>query len=204
MQEDLVGLGFLAEADRGNSDAVAEATVSLLGEGAELIKNLNVLLSSLGEAKRRFDAVDDGRALRDASLHALDSVIQFLMLFPRVHAEGLVTPLARLFGDLKSLDDGAIHPMVEPMTKIGRAPAGGFYDHLKGIAVFVVRRLEASDMSLPRAREAVAKELNKLEVRPARSGSREGSGRFTSRTIFQVDGGRQCRHRAENSRRPRI
>jgi hypothetical protein len=181
MQDELVGLGFLAGSDRGNTDAVMEATVRLLGEGANLFKDLDALFTSLRDAKRLFDGREDTG--RHGALHALDAVLRYLMLFETVHAESLLTPLALLFGDLVSLDGGQVSPMVAPAKRRGGTLASGFYNALKGIAVFVVRRLEASGMSLPEARKAVARELNKWGVRPARKGSREGSGEFAARTI---------------------
>lgn len=181
MQDDLVSLGFLADGDRGNADAVADATILLLKNGANLRKDLNDLFSSLYKAKLRFDATDD--AGRDGALHALDAVLRFLMLFETVHVESLLTPLALLFGDLVSLDGGKACPMVAPTKKPGGTRASGFYNAMKGIAVFIVRRLEASGISRPDSRKAVARELNKLGVRPARKGSREGSGEFRAGTI---------------------
>ena len=82
-----------------------------------------------------------------------------------------------------ALDGGQVRPMVAPVKKRGGARASGFYNTLKGIAVFTVRRLEASGMARPDARQAVAMKLAKSGVRPARKGSREGSGELSERTI---------------------
>ena len=181
MQRDLVCLGFLADRDRGNTDAITEATVRLIHDGANLFKDLDALFASLREAKCRFDAQDDTG--RQGALHGLDAILRYLMLFQIVHVESLLTPLALLFGDLVSLDGGQVGPMVAPVKKRGGARANSFYNALKGIAVFITFRLEASDMTRRDARIAVAKELANMGVRPARKGSREGSGEFSARTI---------------------
>lgn len=170
MQDDLVGCGFLADSDRGNTDAVADATVLLLKNGADLRKNLADLFTSLHKAKLRFDAGDD--AGRGGALYALDAILRFLMLFEAVHVGSLLTPLALLFGDMVSLDGGQVCPMVAPAKKRGGTRASGFYNALRGITVFVARRLEASGMAHADARKAVAKELANTGVRPARKGSR--------------------------------
>jgi addiction module HigA family antidote len=181
MQNDLVALGFLADTDRGNPDAVMEATVQLIREGVNLFKDLERLFASLRESKRRLDAQQDGG--RQAALHALDAVVRYLMLFQRTHVDRLLTPLALLFEDLVSLDGGQVRRMVAPSKKRGGTYASGFYNALKGIAVFITLRLEASGMARVDARKAVAKELSKLGVQPARRGAREGSGEISARTI---------------------
>jgi hypothetical protein len=187
VQEELVRLGFLLDRDRGDVDAVADAALRFFREGTDLFESVDALFASLRDPKRRLDAAEslgrDGSALRDAPLYALDAVVRFLMLFEQVHAESLVTLLARLFGDLKSLDDGTVSAMLAPAKRPGRACAGGFYNHLKGISIFIVQRLKASGMSEREARKAVAQELNRQGIRPARRGSSEGHGLFSERTI---------------------
>jgi hypothetical protein len=181
MQLDLVALGFLPEAESGDPDTVMRATCGLIAHGVSLSKDLDRFFVSLRGAKRRLDIQEDGG--RVAALHALDTVLRYLMLFERTYTEGLLTPLALLFGDLVSLDGGAVGPMVAPAKKRGGARASGFYNALKGIAVFVARRLEASGLKRPDARKAVAAELAKMGVRPARKGSRDGTGQISARTI---------------------
>ena len=181
IQQDLVALGFLAGGDRSNPDAVKEATLWLIAEGASLFKDLDRLFISLSEAKRRLEAQEeDGR---QSALYAFDAVLRYLMLFERTYSESLLTPLALLFGDLVSLDGGEVRAMVAPVKKRGGTRASGFYNALKGIAVFTVLRLEASGLARSDARKAVAKERWKMGVRPARKGSPEGSGEISARTI---------------------
>jgi hypothetical protein len=181
MQRDLVALGFLPEAEPGNPDAVMRATCDLIAHGVSLSKDLDRFFVSLREAKRRLDLQEDGG--RAAALHAVDAVLRYVMLFERTYTESLLTPLALLFGDLVSLDGGAVGPMVAPAKKRGGVHASGFYNALKGIAVFVARRLEASGLKGPDARKAVATELAKMGVRPARKGSHDGAGQISARTI---------------------
>ena len=181
MQRDLVCLGFLADRDRGNTDAITEATVRLIHDGANLFKDLDALFASLREAKCRFDAQDDTG--RQGALHGLDADFALPDALPDracrkpAHAAGLAV---RRFG---IADGGQVGPMVAPVKKRGGARANSFYNALKGIAVFITFRLEASDMTRRDARIAVAKELANMGVRPARKGSREGSGEFSARTI---------------------
>ena len=142
MRNELVALGFLADCDRGNPVAVARATGRLLQFGTRLSKDGDGLFASLRDAKRRFDAQED--AGRQGVLAALEAVNRYLMLFETVHAEGLLTPLAVLFNALDSLDGGQVLPIVQREKKRGGRRSSGLYDTLKGIAVFVAQRLEAS------------------------------------------------------------
>jgi len=181
MQQDLGALGFLAGGDRGNPDAVKKATLGLIAEGASVFKDLDRLFVSLSEAKRRLEAQEEDS--RQSALYALDAVLRYLMLFERTYSEGLLTPLALLFSDLMSLDGGEVRAMVAPVKKRGGTRASGFYNALKGIAAFTATRLEASGLARSDARKAVAKELSKMGMRPARKGSHEGSGEISARTI---------------------
>jgi hypothetical protein len=139
------------------------------------------LWAGLREAKRRFKTGQD--AGRDGAIHAVESVLKFLQRFDPVQSEALQAPLARLFDDLMSLDDGVVSNMLTPRKKRGRGRVSGFYDSLKGVAVFTVLRLAANEISLPQARAMVAGKLAELGIRPARKGSRDGTGRFSERTL---------------------
>jgi hypothetical protein len=150
------------------SDPQSEEAFSLLWEG-------------LREAKRRFRTGQDTG--RGGAIHALETVVKFLGLFDPVRREALHAPLARLFDDLMSLDDGKISAMLAPKKKSGRARASGFYDGMKGLAVFTVRRLAATGMTFPDARRMVAAALAEAGFRPARKGSAEGAGEFRGRTL---------------------
>jgi len=150
-------------------------------ELASIEAAFNYLYKGLVEAKQRFEA---GRTEgREGVIHALETVIKFLSLFDPVNADALHAPLARLFDDLMSLDDGKAPGMLTPSARPGRSRASGFYDALKALAVFTVRRLEATDMRPNEARKVVASELTKLHVRPARKGSAGGTCQITERTI---------------------
>jgi hypothetical protein len=149
---------------------------------AALNAAFDFLYAGLREAKQRFETGDD--AGRDKAIHALEVIIKFLSdWFEPVQAEVLQAPLARLFDDLMSLDDGKVSALLKPKLQSGRARASGAYDALKGIAVFTVRRLEATGLRPIDARKKLASTLNKLNVRPARKGSAGGTGQISERTL---------------------
>jgi len=110
-------------------------------------------------------------------------VIRFLERFRTIDIERLSAPLVVLGDALLSLEAGKVAPVLSPRKRRGAAPEGVLYETLKGSAVSVVRRLQATGMSRKDSRGAVARELSKLGLRPARKGSREGAGQFTARTI---------------------
>lgn len=151
--------------------------------------SFNFLYHGLKEAKRRFEnpAAEDGG--RDGAVHALEYVLKFFTalerngVYPLIVRDGVQAPLARLLGDLESLDDGLVSAMLVPKKKSGRARANVFYDGIKGIAVFTARRLTATGIPPAEARKRVASELATLGIRPARKGSDDGSGRFSERTL---------------------
>jgi hypothetical protein len=103
--------------------------------------------------------------------------------FRTIDIERLSAPLVVLGDALLSLEAGKVAPVLSPRKRRGAAPEGVLYETLKGSAVSVVRRLQATGMSRKDSRGAVARELSKLGLRPARKGSREGAGQFTARTI---------------------
>jgi hypothetical protein len=151
----------------------------------------NFLYHGLKEAERRFEnpASQDGG--RDGAIHALKYVLKFFDVFhrtgiyPLIVSDGVHAPLVRLFDDLMSLDNGRVSAMLTPKKKSGRARVGGAYDGLKGIAVFTVRRLGATGLSLADARDATATALARSGIRPARKGSADGTGQFSVRTLRQ-------------------
>jgi hypothetical protein len=126
---------------------------------------------------------------RDGAIHALEFVLKFFDalkrkgIYPLIVQDGVQAPLDRLFDDLMSLDNGMVSPMLSPRKKLGRARASSLYDGMKAVAVFTVRHLMATGLSLPEARKLVAAELAKQGIRPARKGSRDGSGQFSERTL---------------------
>jgi hypothetical protein len=155
----------------------------------DLSDAFNFLYHGLKEAKQRFEnrtVCDNGR---DGAVHALEYILKFFTVleragvYPFIIRDGVHAPLARLFDDLMSLDNGRVPPMLLPKKKSGRARASATYDGLKGIAVFTVRRLEATGLGLTEARKIVADELARAGIRPARKGSRHGSGLVSERTL---------------------
>ncbi len=139
------------------------------------------LYSGLFKAKQLFESGRNGG--REGAIHAVESVLKFIEKSTVVQSQGYHAPLARLFDDLLSLDDGKVSELLKPRSRSGRAVAGGFYDALRGVAVFTVRRLEATGMAVADARKMVSNKLNGLNVRPARKGSKDGGGKITARTL---------------------
>jgi hypothetical protein len=149
----------------------------------------NFLYHGLREAKSRFKNPVAGDAGRDGAIHALECVLKFFTvlhetgIYPLIVSHGVHAPLVRLFDDLRSLGDGMVSALLAPVKGPGRARASGSYDALKGVVGFTVRRLTASGVSAPEARKKVASELAKQGIRPARKGSKHGSGQFSERTL---------------------
>jgi hypothetical protein len=141
------------------------------------------LYRGLTEAKQLFETGHTSG--RKGAIHALESVLKFLEKSAVVRSHALHTPLARLFDDLMSLDDGKASGILTPSARPrgGRSRASGFYDGLKALAVFTVRRLKATGMAPIEARKIVASELTKLRARPTRKGSAGGTGQITERTL---------------------
>jgi hypothetical protein len=164
--------------DPNDGAASSDATIS---PSDAITQALNFLFSGLHDAKLLFETSSDGG--REGTIQAVETIIKFLSVFDIVKSESLHAPLARLFTDLMALNDGIASTLLTPKARPGRARASGAYDALKGIAVFTVRRLEATGMRPVGARKAVAGTLCKLKVRPARKGSEHGGRQITERTI---------------------
>jgi hypothetical protein len=139
------------------------------------------LYAGLQRATIQFAKDED--AGRNGVTAALETVLRFLEKFDAVSRHGLTTPLARLYNDLLALDDGNVSPLLSPKSRSGRARASGFYDGLKGLAVFTVDALTTESRSGADARKIVARKLNQLGVSPARKGSANASRNITERTL---------------------
>jgi hypothetical protein len=99
----------------------------------------NELHKGLHEATKLFVEGED--AERRGVIDALKAVIEFLLKSSAINSQGHFLPLARLYDDLLALDAGKASKLLTPKTRSGRAPASGFEEGLKGLAVFIVRRL---------------------------------------------------------------
>src|SRR6476646_7993924 len=91
----------------------------------------NLFWEELREAMQQFKSGSNGG--REGAIHALEIVMKFLGQFDVVRDEALNAPLARLWNDLMSLDEGMVSPMLRPKKKSGRARADSFYDGMKAI-----------------------------------------------------------------------
>jgi hypothetical protein len=153
-------------------------------EWRNILDALDSLYDGLREAKALFDDVSpDTHKGREGAIHALETVLKFLSRWQPILDEALQTPLARLFNDLMALDKNNVSPMLKPTPRSGRAPASAMYESLKGSAAYTVKRLESTGLTIPEAHTLVAKELNKVGMRPARAGADGGDNVFSERTI---------------------
>jgi hypothetical protein len=150
-------------------------------ELAALAAAFNQLYVGLEKATIQFAEHDD--AGRSGVIAALETVLRFLQQSSVISSHGLIMPLARLHSDLLALDDGNLSALLSPKPRSGRARASGFYDGLKGLAVFTVQALITPSMRRVDARKLVARRLNELGISPARKGSKHPSGKITERTL---------------------
>ena len=164
------GLEFLARSKGTLPETITESDLGTLNEG------LGFLFAQLREARRRFAEEGDGG--RAGAFMALGAMWKFIVLFDRPHAERLHTPILSLLDALAMLEENNVLPIVKPVPRPGRAPSSHGHAALKGQAAATVKRLIKAGMPLKEAHKAVAKELNKLGVRPER-----GSGRVTPHTV---------------------
>jgi hypothetical protein len=158
-------------------------------ETQQITDTFNYLYHGLKEAQSRFVQPEAEYGGRDSAIHALEFVLKFfdalkrMGIYPLIVQDGVHAPLARLYDDLMSLDNGMVSPMLSPRKKRGRARASSLYDGMKAVAVFTVRHLAATGLSHPEARKVVARKLAKLGMRPARGGYEDGTGQFSERTL---------------------
>ena len=137
----------------------------------------------MGLERATLQFAENGDAGRSGVIAALETVLRFLQQYSVISSHGFIAPLARLHSDLLALDDGNVSALLAPKSRSGRARASGFYDGLKGLAVFTVEALTITSMSRIDARKAVARRLNELGISPARKGSKHASGKITERTL---------------------
>ena len=164
------GLDFLERSKGTLPETITESNLGTLNEG------LGFLFAQLREARRRYDEEGDGG--RAGAFMALGAIWKFIVLFDRPHAERLHTPILRLLDALAALEENNVLPIVKPVPRPGRAPSSHGHAALKGQAAATVKRLTQAGVPLKEAHKAVARELNKLGVRPER-----GSDPVTSRTV---------------------
>ena len=108
----------------------------------------------------------------DIIINSLEAVLFFLGDTALRRAR-LLWPLGMLFNDLRQLNRGQVTDLFQPPRKHGAPPASGTYNGLKGLAVFVAERLEASGKKREDAWKKVADELARMRVKPARKGARD-------------------------------
>jgi hypothetical protein len=149
---------------------------------AHLNEALHWLFRELNDAAELHRNGDFGG--RAGAVRAAKAVTAFLMLFRTVNKKGLVVPLAQVADGLTALDQNTVKPMMRPIPRSGRARASEGRQSLKGIAVYIVRRLQDQDIGKDRhtALKMVAAKLAACDVRPDR-----GAGKITARTVRNWD-----------------
>jgi hypothetical protein len=119
------------------------------------------------------------RSQRDSVLIALGALMRFTWLFEATLAERLDLPIGALRGALFGLDENIVEPLLEPVARAGRSGSSMARQALKGhVAAAVQRLLQAGFSTNDAAHRLIAKELNKLGIRPER-----GSGHVTATTV---------------------
>jgi hypothetical protein len=138
---------------------------------------LPALVEGLREAERLFLAGEHGG--REGAIHALETVVKFLLRVPDVAEKSLQAPLAALLSALMNLDNGARPAMLKPKSSPGRARASALADGAIGSAVFTVNRLRRTGLSAPEAHREVAAIVRETGVTASRGRDRA----VTERTV---------------------
>jgi hypothetical protein len=119
---------------------------------------------------------------RPATIDALLAVTEFLSVISgpgeRLHQR----PFNELISALRSLNDGAVLPLLEPVRRSGRPRNSAAMDYAKALAVFITRRLCDSGMNSNDAYGRVALVCRQAGLRPSR---RSGGQKLemTARTV---------------------
>ena len=104
---------------------------------------------------------------------------RFVVLFKSPLEELLQVPILNLQTALVALkEEQRVAPILKPVARRGRAPSSHLHATLRGHAAGTVKRLVETGLDRQRAHKAVAKQLEKLGVRPGR-----GSGVVTATTV---------------------
>jgi hypothetical protein len=165
-------LEFWKRANGTLPEKIKEANLRTLNSG------LGFLFGRLRQAHARFG--QDGDSDRQSVFSALGAFWSFITLFGGPFAENLHVPIMRLQDALSMLDHGETQPMLKSVRRPrgGRALSNQIYASLRGHAAATAQLLEQAGLGRDDAREAVAKELRQLGVRPQR-----GSGTVTATTV---------------------
>jgi hypothetical protein len=127
------------------------------------------LLDALRAARQLFQDDPDRNGGRSGVILALQIVLEFfIQRIPPTRNEELNRPLYALLQALDALDDGNVQKLLQKKKKSGRTKVSGLYESQKGYAVFVARRLIASEMNSDDAHKKVANILVKNGCKPAR------------------------------------
>jgi hypothetical protein len=113
----------MTSSDEGaRSSPVQRHFVTYHGNEIELIAReaFEFLYEGLREAKRRFETGKN--AGRDGVLHALDTLLLFLVGVGPPKNEGLLSPLVNLLNSLYALDENNVLPLLKPISPDHREP----------------------------------------------------------------------------------
>ena len=136
---------------------------------------LSILFGQLRDAKALFESSGNGG--RAGTTAALRAVWMFLARF-RAARDGLHVPLLDLASALMALNANNVVPILKPSPRSGRAYDSPKRQALVGFAAGAVEQLRWTGMSPAEAHRAVAAELLKSGVKPAR-----GTGPIRARTV---------------------
>jgi len=135
---------------------------------------LATLLASLTRAQKHFDplATDHGRSsVYEALLAVIDYVSGIIPQRPEV-----VLPLRELLYSLRSLDDGTVAPLLEPVKVDNRPPNPISQDLLRADAAVLMELKRQHKVGRAEAADTVARALNRL-------GYRDGGQKITGKQV---------------------
>ncbi len=125
---------------------------------------MNLLLARLREGKQLYAKLDDGG--RADAAHALNAVVEFLIVFEEPSSENLTVPLVSLSAALMDLDEGIKSPMLVPSKRPGRRSTSMRREGLRAVTVLALEHLRETGLTRKEAAKQVAAALNRAGVQP--------------------------------------
>jgi hypothetical protein len=98
-------------------------------------------------------------------LLALNATVEFVLAIPAWRENGFAQPLSHLAGAILDLDEGAVHPTLEPLKKAGRPTLTHSRSALNAYAAVTLELLIRLGEEETRAATKIANHLHSLGVR---------------------------------------
>jgi hypothetical protein len=161
-------VGFLHRAQGTLPEVIAQTDLDTLN------KALGFFFAHLRQAREQFDDGDE----RHAAFTALGAISRFVLLVDAPRSEGLHVSVVELQSALADLEHNLVSPMLKPVLRSGRSPAGHARSALKGFIAGTVERLSQIGLGQREAHLQVAKLLKSVGARVERR-----SGDITATTV---------------------